>query len=117
MYDNTCSLCCCECNDSVFVLCEWGAVDKRVGQQDDDRWNKRLGELKVYREENGDCVVPRGYNDNQKLGRWVNNQRAQYRLMKDGKKSQMTEERAQKLEEAGFVWKAKVGRRRRLSAA
>ena len=91
----------------------WNASDKRGGQQDDGRWNLQLEELKKYRKEHGDCLVPNRYNVNQKLGNWVDTQRKHYRLMKKGEKSQMTEERVEKLEAIGFVWKGKVGVHRR----
>ena len=91
----------------------WDAVDRRGGSQHDDgKWNLWLEELNEYKKEHGDCLVPQGYNDNPKLGSWVHNQRAEYQLMKTGKKSKITEERVEKLEAIDFVWKAKVGPRR-----
>ena len=53
------------------------ASDNSGGKHDNVQLNKRLEELKEYRNEYGDCLVPQGYNDNPKLGRWVNHQRAQ----------------------------------------
>ena len=41
----------------------------------DSKWLENLNELKKYRSEHGDCVVPRGYACNPSLGTWVAEQR------------------------------------------
>lgn len=46
---------------------------------------------------------------------WVEHQRRQYRLLKEGKKSSMTDERIQQLEDLGFEWE--VGPTRMTNAA
>lgn len=33
-------------------------------------WNERFEQLKAYKEENGDCLVPNNYEPNKKLGIW-----------------------------------------------
>jgi len=71
-------------------------------------WNTRLKELSDYKLEHGDCLVPQRYAENTKLGIWVNTQRRHYKLLKEGKKSCMTEERLKKLEDIGFNW-SKIG--------
>ena len=45
-----------------------------------------------------------GYPPNRKLSWWVMNQRAQYQLLKDGKKSWLSNERVQILDDVGFEW-------------
>ena len=55
-------------------------------------------ELKVYKEEHGDCNVPRSYESNKQLGRWVNTQRKFY------KNEELCQERTDLLEEIGFKW-------------
>ena len=72
----------------------------------EDIWQQRFNELKEYREKYGDCNVPQKWSENPQLGRWVSTQRSQYRLYQEGKKSQMTEERIQALEDIGFSWDA-----------
>lgn len=67
-------------------------------------WDERLEELKEYREKHGNCLVPQQYPENPQLGTWVSNQRKQYRLLREGKSSPMTDERVKKLDEIGFVW-------------
>ena len=69
-------------------------------------WNQRLEQLKVYREENGDCLVPYHYERDPSLGRWISNQRIQYQLYMDQSStySSMTSERIAQLEALGFDW-------------
>lgn len=67
------------------------------------KWEASFAELLQYKSQYGDCMVK--YNhDNTKLARWVDRQRYWYRMMKGGKKSQMTEERAKRLAQVGFVF-------------
>jgi hypothetical protein len=65
----------------------------------------RLSELADYRNIKGHCNVPFNYSKNPKLGIWVAKQRSHYRLHHEGKKSQITPARIQKLENLGFEWK------------
>jgi len=67
-------------------------------------WNDRFNELLEYKKEHGDCLVPQRYPQNPQLGVWVNKQRAEYKLFKEGKKSSMTQERINALESVGFIW-------------
>ncbi|MEP2777532.1 MAG: Helicase associated domain protein [Luteolibacter sp.] len=64
----------------------------------DERWLKRLIELKDYRARHGNCCVPRGWPDNPQLARWVGVQRRYYRRKK------LSDERLQQLEEICFEW-------------
>ena len=68
------------------------------------QWSERFEDLCRYREKTGNCLVPHTYKENLPLARWVKRQRYQYKLMKEGKPSTMTEERVRSLEEIGFVW-------------
>lgn len=54
--------------------------------------------LVKYKEKHGDCLVPRAYKDDPKLGRWVDTQRNKNR-------DDMSEERMKQLEDLGFVWR------------
>ena len=40
-----------------------------------ESWNQRFDELKQYKEEIGDCLVPSRYPPNPELGIWVGTQR------------------------------------------
>lgn len=44
------------------------------------KWTERLEELRKYRAEHGDCMVPTIYEQNQQLANWVGVQRYQYDL-------------------------------------
>ena len=72
--------------------------------QQERAWNDRYDELDVYKNKHGNCLVPQHYPDNKALGKWVANQRAQYRLRREGKHSHLTEERIKLLNEVGFEW-------------
>jgi len=67
-------------------------------------WERHLADLKAYKEEHGDCLVPMHYFKYPKLGLWVKEQRRHYSLMKQEKQSHMTLERIRKLDQVGFCW-------------
>lgn len=71
-------------------------------------WEGRLKELKAYKEVNGDCNVSQHDAENPSLGKWVNKCRDEYKKMKKGKKSYLTETRLLDLEALGFVWDART---------
>ena len=63
-----------------------------------------------FKKKHGHCRVPQHYAtaDNTKLGRWVDTQRRQYRLLgQEGKRSEMTPARIERLEAIGFDWGTK----------
>jgi hypothetical protein len=92
------------------------------------QWFERLQELKEYKKNHGDTLVPRGNRENPLLGRWVNTQRSDYthyqkikeleekwrgvEVLDDKVKEEMdrltrrgmTEKRIQLLEAEDFVW-------------
>jgi len=75
-------------------------------------WSDRINELKAYKEEHGDCVVPlrlKNEKDNpwKRLANWVSFQRLQYKKRKQGKKSLLSDDRLRELEEIGFVFSVK----------
>jgi hypothetical protein len=73
------------------------------------KWEASFAELLEYKRVNGNCMVKYNYEANPKLARWVDRQRYWYKMMTSSKKSQMTEERAQRLREAGFVFSLRGG--------
>jgi hypothetical protein len=75
-------------------------------------WEDRLSELADYRKIHGHCNIPGNNSENPKLGMWVTDQRRQYRLQLDGKKSPLTTLRIQALESLGFEWTLYKGRRK-----
>jgi hypothetical protein len=83
-------------NDLESLNFEWGVCVTA--------WEDRLGELAEYCKIYGHCNVPQRYSENTKLGKWVTNQRTNYRLHLKGKTSPMTTFRIQELESLGFEW-------------
>jgi superfamily II DNA or RNA helicase len=64
-------------------------------------WDAIYEKLVIYKNNNDNCDVPRGYKGNRGnvlLDRWVGKQREGY------KKGKLLQDRIQKLEEIGFVW-------------
>jgi Helicase associated domain len=69
-----------------------------------DKWMEHWYMLKAFKEKNGNCQVPTLFGDNPKLGRWTHTQRHQRRLLDSGRKSCMTTERIELLDQLGFTW-------------
>lgn len=73
------------------------------------RWDEYYSQLKQWKSEHGNCWVPQrppsGDEQVAKLGKWVSRQRVQYGLMLRGLKSDMTEERIDRLNKLEFSWR------------
>jgi hypothetical protein len=69
-----------------------------------EKWNLQYNKLKWYQQINGDCNVPRGWEQDRSVGRWVDNKRKRYKEMKTGE-AIMDSDRIEKLEELGFQWR------------
>mmetsp|Transcript_7507 Transcript_7507/g.13155 ORF Transcript_7507/g.13155 Transcript_7507/m.13155 type:complete len:701 (+) Transcript_7507:468-2570(+) len=67
-------------------------------------WEERWNELADYERQHGHTNVPKNYAPNQKLSVWVKCQRRQYKLMNQGKRSNMTPYRINKLRSLGFCF-------------
>mmetsp|Transcript_44027 Transcript_44027/g.44536 ORF Transcript_44027/g.44536 Transcript_44027/m.44536 type:complete len:479 (-) Transcript_44027:156-1592(-) len=67
-------------------------------------WHVMLEKLKKFKVGHGHCSVPSLYPDDQKLGRWVSQQRHNYKLKLNGKNSPMTDDRVFALNSIGFTW-------------
>ncbi|KAL7555179.1 hypothetical protein ACHAWF_018989 [Thalassiosira exigua] len=65
------------------------------------RWNSVFEELRFYKAEHGNALVP---HSNGGLGAWVKRQQVQYGLWKQGKKSDLNDDRVRLLNSLGFVW-------------
>ena len=65
-------------------------------------WDKQFEQLREYKLQFGDCVVPAKYSANLQLGRWVQTQRHDIELYQEGKPSRMTAQRNRELESIGF---------------
>ena len=61
-------------------------------------WDIRYGELIKYKEQFGDCNVPRNWTDNNRLGTWVGAQRTNYHS------KILNDDRIRRLEDIDFAW-------------
>ena len=74
----------------------------------ENSWEQWYKELVKFKEENGHCLVPKVYPKNRQLSYWVFRQRAIYSgVKKQSEKNYLSEERTKKLEDVGFIFKAK----------
>ena len=64
-------------------------------------WLEKFDLLTTYAEEHGNCDVARQHES---LGRWVQEQRSEYKKKAADKKSAMTEEKIDMLNSIGFKW-------------
>mmetsp|Transcript_40188 Transcript_40188/g.78528 ORF Transcript_40188/g.78528 Transcript_40188/m.78528 type:complete len:459 (+) Transcript_40188:210-1586(+) len=100
----------------VALLTEMGFVFlarkrmKPIDRSEIKSWDERLQELLEFKSKYGHTRVPQKFDDNPRLGRWVNKQRREYKKMKDGKTSMMSSEKALKLFQADFVFSNPGGR-------
>lgn len=67
-------------------------------------WEERRNELASYEKEYGHCNIPSYYPKNPALATWVKCQRRQFKLSRQGEKSNMTLERFRSLDLLGFCW-------------
>ena len=67
-------------------------------------WNVQFRQLSEFKARSGRGLLPPLRSSNPKLGKWVTNQRHDYKLYSEGKPSRMTAERIRELESVEFVW-------------
>ena len=65
-------------------------------------WNAGFQQLSEFKVQFGHCLVLVKYPANPELGKWVSQQRRNYRLNKEGKPSPMTAKRILALNGIGF---------------
>ena len=66
-------------------------------------WDEMYQQLQLYKNEYGNCYVPRPYESNLSLGRWVATQCTQYNTKETGGKSSITENQIVILDSIGFL--------------
>lgn len=69
-----------------------------------ENWSERYEALIDFRKNHGHCLVPNSYPEDVALAQWVKRQRYQYKLKQEGKRSTLSDERVEALENIGFVW-------------
>ncbi|MDB4411573.1 Helicase associated domain protein [bacterium] len=79
-------------DESRSILETFQEIDERLGS-----WEINFQKLVAYKEEHGDCLVPRSWGD-RRFANWINTQRT----LKKNK--QLQPERLKRLDGIGFVW-------------
>lgn len=67
-------------------------------------WVNKYEQLQDFFHKMGHCIVPQRYEKNPQLGTWVHTQRRQYKLRLDGRKSSMTQDKINLLNNINFEW-------------
>jgi hypothetical protein len=71
-------------------------------------WEERWNELSEFKQRFGHTNVPKNFPECPQLAVWVKCQRRQFKLSSEGKSSNMTQERAQRLAALGFVFNPRM---------
>ena len=69
-----------------------------------DQWERRYKDLRQVYQDTGKSSVHHADASKKSLARWIKRQRAQYKLLREGKPSSMTEDRIEALNLINFVW-------------
>ena len=77
---------------------------RKLQQSQESLWEGHFQDLLKFKATHGHCSVPHTYPANIEFARWCKRQRYQYKLLRNQKKSLMSEERLNRLEGVGFVW-------------
>lgn len=72
--------------------------------ENDRKWLNMFEQLKLYKLEHGDCLVPSDYLPNRRLSRWVKQQRYFYHKSQSSNSFCMSEKRRDMLTGLGFEW-------------
>jgi hypothetical protein len=62
-------------NSIATTVASAAADESTTSRKKDSKWLETLEQLKRYKAEHGDCIVPRGYSSNPRLASWVAEQR------------------------------------------
>lgn len=81
-----------------------GSSGLKYRQYQAENWSERYESLVAFRKNHGHCLVPNSYPEDVALAQWVKRQRYQYKLKQESKRSTLSDERVNALENIGFVW-------------
>ena len=70
---------------------ELGLNEHQIISQYGPAFAKKIMELAAYKQQRGNCLVPKRYKDNPSLGNFVNKQRQLYRKYLEGENNSMTQ--------------------------
>jgi hypothetical protein len=76
--------------------------------QANELWEENFQDLLKYKEANGNCLVPKEYQVNKRLARWVLKQRRSYKAKEAGEYSPLDDEKIQRLLDVGFVFNSRT---------
>jgi hypothetical protein len=86
-----------------MILTEIGFFSKddqsHTLNQDDKLWHQNFEKLVEFKRKNGQCLVPKKYEQDKSLGNWVHTQRYCHN------NNRMRQDRKTILDEIGFAWK------------
>ncbi|CAJ1942378.1 unnamed protein product [Cylindrotheca closterium] len=88
-------------HDSVS---DTGSGGLKYRQYQAENWSERYESLIIFRKNHGHCLVPNSYPEDVALAQWVKRQRYQYKLKQESKRSTLSDERVEALDNIGFVW-------------
>ena len=103
-------------DDDANTLDAANAQQQRKQRLNEAQWEDMYQRLVQYREQFGDCLVPRKFEGDPKLATWVETQRVLWNkevksassgtteAAEDTKVKRLTPERKQRLDALGFVW-------------
>ena len=80
-------------------------------------WEGRYADLCAFVRKYGHAGVPMDYKEDPRLPPWVSAQRHEFKLLSEGKVSRLTQDRVNKLNAVGFLWKVPRGRKKRKAGA
>lgn len=72
--------------------------------QEETKWETNFNMLLDFKKEHGHVLVPKEYDENRALARWVSLQRKEKKLRDQGEISHLTDERVERLHSLGFAW-------------
>jgi len=76
--------------------------------QDQQKFETKFNMLLEYKQEHGDCLVPKEYKPNMVLARWVSEMRKQKKAKTEGRMHNLSDEKEQRLVEVGFVFNSRT---------
>jgi len=102
----------CDSMDDSTADAAAAAAAKKVNNEN---WDAMFQRLVAYREKFGDCLVPKRYAEDAKLGTWVETQRVQYKKLERAvdeasgvetvaPNKRLNQERLERLQSIGFAW-------------
>ncbi|CAJ1941107.1 unnamed protein product [Cylindrotheca closterium] len=81
---------------------------KETHDSHEERWRRRLQDLRDFKQKYGHCNVPRTFPENVSFGNWIGTVRRLFRRFKKGEATALTRKRIIELHKLGFPWTANI---------